>query len=99
MPQIAVALVRRRSEILLVRQQGPTDPEPVWALPGGVVQHGELVIEALAREVHEETGLKVIDSGRLAYVVQTQTISPHLDGNAQSTAFVFDVTAIAGRLR
>lgn len=68
---IAVAIVvREDGRILLVRQQGPGDPAPTWALPGGVVEPGELLHDAVARELHEETGLQAVRLGGLAYVTQ-----------------------------
>ena len=37
--EIAAALIRRDDgAILLVCQQGSDDPEPAWALPGGVAR-------------------------------------------------------------
>ena len=65
-----IALVRRGDEVLLVQQQGPNDPGPTWALPGGMVESGELLTEALVREVREETGLKVVQIGSFVYVLQ-----------------------------
>jgi 8-oxo-dGTP diphosphatase len=67
---VVAALIRRGAEVLLVRQQGPDDPEPGWALPGGVVEAGELLIDALSREVREETGLTAERVGPIACVVQ-----------------------------
>lgn len=44
--------------------------EPAWALPGGMIEPGELVTEGLVREVLEETGLHVERIDRLAFVTQ-----------------------------
>lgn len=84
--QIASALVRRGTDVLMVLQKGPEDPEAHWALAGGVVEPGELATEALVREVREEAGLEVIDPGTLAYVVQ-----PDEPGRRQTVVYGFDV--------
>ena len=74
MPQstslVAVAVLRREDQVLLVGQQGPGDAKSSWTLPGGVVEAGELLTEALERELLEETGLTVVEIGSLAYAVQ-----------------------------
>jgi len=52
------ALVLRGNELLLVRRAS----EPgrgKWSIPGGAVNLGERLREAVVREVHEETGLVV----------------------------------------
>ena len=53
----------------MVRHGAPGE-EPYWSTPGGQVEDGELVTEALEREVLEETGIRVLDPGRLAFVKQ-----------------------------
>lgn len=55
--QTVAMIVHRADQILLVEQQGPDDPGAYWALPGGVVESGELPPEATLRELNEETGL------------------------------------------
>jgi ADP-ribose pyrophosphatase YjhB (NUDIX family) len=93
--QIAAALIWEGETILLVQQQGPDDSLPTWALPGGVAESGELLSETLAREIREETGLEILDAGRLVYFVQV--VDPE-DGS-QSQAFVFEVEKWAGQLQ
>jgi len=53
----------RRGPILLVERGG----EPLkgyWSLPGGLVETGELLEDALRREILEETGLQVTPVSR-----------------------------------
>jgi 8-oxo-dGTP diphosphatase len=72
---IAAAIIRRGDEIVLVRQGAPGE-EPLWGLPGGVLEDGELVLEGLSREVLEETGLEIAEPLRLAFVVQIDNRRP-----------------------
>lgn len=68
-PQIAVgAIVQRDGELLMVkRAQDPAAGS--WSLPGGRVEMGERLEDALRREVFEETGLE-IEVGELAGILE-----------------------------
>lgn len=102
---LVAALIRRGDQLLLVRQQGPDDPEAVWVLPGGVVEAGELLGEALARGVREETGLQMTDVTQLVYMAQLDNPNSHVESRAelprpgqQATAFVFEAGVEDGQL-
>ena len=53
------ALVVADGDVLLTRLSATTPSPGMWTLPGGGIDHGEPVRDALAREVHEEAGLHV----------------------------------------
>jgi ADP-ribose pyrophosphatase YjhB (NUDIX family) len=57
-------LARRRGRELLLMRRSDNGR---WGLPGGYVEKGESVAEAVAREVFEETGVR-IELGRLVGV-------------------------------
>lgn len=69
-PTIVVALIQRGSRLLLVEVQGPDDPTPVWMLPGGRVEADEPLLDALGRELAEETGLQIVGEPRLVFEVE-----------------------------
>lgn len=62
--EVAVgAIVRRADELLLVKR-GREPAVGEWSVPGGRVEPGEMLMEAVTRELHEETGLHGV-CGRL----------------------------------
>lgn len=58
-PQIAVGAIVVRDGDLLMVKRGNDPGRGLWSLPGGRVEHGEYLADALRREVAEETGLDV----------------------------------------
>lgn len=84
---VALVFIRQGDAILLVKQSAG---EKYWSLPGGLVELGESVEQAAAREVLEETGLTV----RIQRVVGLY--SKPVEG---SLAITFEATVISGALR
>lgn len=70
---VAAAIMRDRyGRVLLVANDWQRGGRVRYTLPGGTVEMGELVHEALIREVLEETGLHVTHIDCLAYVVHIE---------------------------
>lgn len=83
---LATALVRRGDCILLVASRYPNHRSPLWNLPGGRQQPGELLTDTALRELREETGLE----GR---ILELCYASESYDGEMQFNNFTFAVEA------
>ncbi|MFN2469455.1 MAG: NUDIX hydrolase [Gaiellaceae bacterium] len=90
---MATGLVRRGEELLMVLQAGPGE-EAYWTVPGGRSEPGEFVGDALVREVLEETGIRVLDPGALAFLAQVDDLAE----GWFSTVWTWDVAAWEGEL-
>lgn len=58
-PILGVGAIIRNGDHILLIQRGKEPLKGWWSLPGGAVETGESVEEALRREILEETGLEV----------------------------------------
>ncbi|HVX98944.1 MAG TPA: NUDIX hydrolase [Pseudorhodoplanes sp.] len=66
-PFLAVSAAILREGKLLIVRRGKTPSQGLFTLPGGVVEPGERLADAAAREVREETGLTVEPFRLLGY--------------------------------
>lgn len=53
------AIIVQDQKLLLVKQNAPTRPEPIWLPPGGGVQTGETAENAAVRELKEELNIEI----------------------------------------
>jgi len=56
---IGVGAVVFRAEEVLIIKRGKAPFKGQWSIPGGALEHGERVTDAVIREVREETGCEI----------------------------------------
>jgi ADP-ribose pyrophosphatase YjhB (NUDIX family) len=84
--------------ILLVRASSESLHSGQWLLPGGGVEHGERLDEAVVREVEEETGLRVtVDGIRDVLTDVDRLVDP--PALRHQDRLVFAVRVVDGALR
>lgn len=91
------AIIRNDAGAVLLQQRSDGGQ---WGLPGGSIEIGESVVEATAREVREETGLRVT-VGRLIgiYSAPTLQVVRYPNGNVwHYVNLCFECTIRGGRL-
>ncbi|WP_343244988.1 NUDIX domain-containing protein [Streptomyces sp. SID14478] len=79
----AYALALREGRVLLARlsDASPVFEPGLWHLPGGGIDHGEQPVQALERELREETGLDLVEARLVdsrAYTAQRDGVHWHL---------------------
>jgi 8-oxo-dGTP diphosphatase len=67
-PEVAVGAVCTHLETLLLIRRGRGPAQGQWSVPGGRVEWGETLHEAVVRETYEETGLEVVVDSFLGWV-------------------------------
>lgn len=85
-----------RGRILLQRRRDSGN----WALPGGVMEVGETLGDAVVRETLEETGIHIELTGLLGIYTDPQHVIAYSDGEVrQEFAITYLAKAIDGELR
>jgi 8-oxo-dGTP diphosphatase len=77
-PQVAVGAVALHEDQLLLVRRGHGPAAGLWSVPGGRVELGETLHEAVVREMSEETGLPVAVDNFLGWV---ERITDEPDGD------------------
>ena len=88
---VAVAIfVERNGQYLLMKREGSVGAG-TWAIPGGGVEYMEDPIDAAARELEEETGIK---NPRLHFVGYSNDM--HIADGLHYVTFLYKVTGFEG---
>jgi 8-oxo-dGTP diphosphatase len=89
-PELCVGAVAVDAEQILLIQRGRPPAEGSWSVPGGRVERGETMAEAVVRELREETGLAGVCNSLIGWV---ERIGPGF----HFVIFDFDVTVLDGK--
>jgi ADP-ribose pyrophosphatase YjhB (NUDIX family) len=91
----AIVFDSTRQRVLLLRRAD----NGWWCLPGGMMNAGESIGEACAREVLEETGLRVRIKRLVGVYSDPHRITEYDDGNRyQFASLVLEVETVEGEL-
>lgn len=67
-PEVAVGAVAVADDALLLVRRSQAPAFGLWSVPGGRVERGETLAEAVVREVAEETGIETVCGPLLGWV-------------------------------
>jgi len=94
-PAVTAVVENENSELLMIER---TD-NGLWALPGGAQDFGESVIDAVRREVKEETGIDVEITGLSGIYSDPRHVIAYDDGEVrQEFSLCFRARPIGGSL-
>jgi ADP-ribose pyrophosphatase YjhB (NUDIX family) len=94
-PSVTAIVPNERGAILLVHK---TDND-LWALPGGAMDIGESMADAVVREVKEETGIDVEVTGVVGIYSDPNHVMAYDDGEVrQQCSICFTTRMLGGEL-
>jgi len=95
-PSVTAIVTDEPGRILMVHK---TDND-LWALPGGGMDLGESIADAVVREVKEETGIDVAVTGLVGMYTNPKHIMAYDDGEVrQQFSVCFTTRLLGGELR
>jgi ADP-ribose pyrophosphatase YjhB (NUDIX family) len=95
-PSAAACIRDTVGRILLVRR---SDGDNLWGFPGGGMEPGERLAEAVVREVREETGLEVEPTTLIGvYSAPEYTFAYPNGDQVQPVTILFECRVVGGRL-
>ena len=87
--EVCVGAIAIDSDRLLMIRRGHGPAAGEWSVPGGRVEHGETLAEAVVREVGEETGLEGVCDQFVGWV-------EYIDDDHHHVILDFRVTVLEG---
>ena len=92
----SAVIVDGQSNVLLTRRRDTG----LWCLPGGIMESGESVAEAVVREVREETGLDVVPGQLVGVYSSPDLLVSYADGTRHHPVVLcFRCDVVGGALR
>lgn len=85
-----IAMVARDGRVLLARRGKGPQPDP-WGFPGGLIEVGETVLQAAARELAEETGVQA----HAETVAEVLDVIVHDDAGRVRSHFVLNAVRLS----
>ncbi len=90
--KVVAAFIEKNNKFLLVRRPPGKKNEGLWEFPGGKVEEGETLEEALKRELKEELGIEVLKCTFLEKIFYDY-------GDFKIELFAFKVNDFRGELK